>query len=261
MFWEDCGVGKISQEEADEAIELALKYGLNMVDVAPTYGEAELRLSLCFQRYREKLFMAEKTTERTRNGAWRELNESLQRLGIAYFDLYQFHAVSSLDDLKLIFGENGAMEAFKEAKEVGLIRNVGITGHADMRVIIKALELFDFDSILIPVNVASMVYPDRVNDFRPLLKMAEDRDVGVIAIKAVSKGRWVGKRRYMTWYEPLDEQCDVDCAVCFTLSQFPVTAYALPCDVRLWPMVLDASERYKRLSEEEQGRFIDYARN
>lgn len=231
-----------------------------MIDVAPTYGEAELRLSSWVQKYRDKLFIAEKTTKRRRDEAWRELNNSLKRLGVKYFDLYQFHAVNSLDDLNRIFEKNGAMEAFKEAKDVGLIKNIGVTGHADMRIIVKSLDLFDFDSILIPVNVASMVYPDPINDFRPVLRIAEDRNVGVIAIKAVAKGRWIDERRYMTWYEPLDEQYDVDYAVWFTLSQSSVITYALPCDVRLWPMVLDAAKRYRRLSEKEQHKFIEYAR-
>ena len=125
-----CGPGYVSQELADEAVELAFKkYGVNIIDVAPSYGEAEIRLQPWIEKYRGEFFIAEKTTERSKEGAWRELNESLGRTGAEYFDSYQFHAVGSISDLDSIFGRDGAMEAFKEAKETDLIRNIGITGH------------------------------------------------------------------------------------------------------------------------------------
>lgn len=104
-----------------------------------------------------------------------------------------------------------------------------------------------------------MANPEPVNDFRPLLKAAKDRDVGVIAIKAISRRRWPGDRRYRTWYEPLDNQKEVDMALMFTLSQDGVTTYSLPCDVRLWTLVLDAAERYRRLNEKELEKIIRYA--
>lgn len=142
-----------------------------------------------------------------------------------------------------------------------MIKYIGITGHADMRIIIKALERFDFDTVLIPVNAASMVAPRPENDFRPVLKLAEDRDIGVIAIKEIAKRRWRGERKYQTWYEPLDEQEDIDKAVWFTLSQEPVATYSMACDIRLWPKILSAGERFKRLSPEEQRAVIDYFRS
>lgn len=255
-----CGVGKLNQEEADKAVELALSYGVNMVDVAPTYGEAEDRLSRWVQTYRDKLFIAEKTLKRSREEAWSELHSSLSKLGVKNFDLYQMHALGELEDLEKAFGRGGAIEAFKEARETGLVKYLGITGHRDMRILLKALRMFDFDSVLLPVNLAAMVAPSPENDFRPVLKEASERDIAVIAIKAIARGRWKGERRYSTWYEPLDRQEDIDLAVWFTLSQEPVATYSLPCDVRLWPKVLDAARRLRRLSEEEQREAVEYAK-
>lgn len=255
-----CGVGKLDQREADKAIELALSYGVNIIDVAPSYGEAESRLAKWVQMYRDKLFVAEKTLERTREGVLKELDRSLDRLGIEYFDLYQMHALGESTDIEKAFSPGGALEAFIEARDTGLTRYIGITGHRDMRILLKALKLFDFDSVLLPVNIASMTAPSPENDFRPILREAIERDIAVIAIKAIARGRWRGERRYSTWYEPLDDPYDIDLAVWFTLSQEPVATYSLPCDVRLWPLVLDSARRFRKLSIEEQAEAIEYAK-
>jgi predicted aldo/keto reductase-like oxidoreductase len=253
-----CGPGVVNQEKADKAVELAMKHGVNMIDVAPTYGEAEKRLRPWVEKYRNRFFLAEKTGKRTRKEAWEELNSSLKNIGTEHFDLYQFHAVGTMDELKQIFGKDGAMEAFKEAKETGLIRHIGITGHADIRVHMKALDMFDFDTVLLPVNVASMVHPDPMNDFRPLLKIAKERDIGIIAIKSILRRRWLGEKRYSTWYEPLDDPKEVEAALIFALSQDGVTTYSMPCDITLWPSVLEAAERFRRLNKQEQKEFIEY---
>ena len=256
-----CGPGYEDQEEADKAVKLAMDHGINMIDVAPTYGKAEIRLKPWLEKYRNNFFLAVKTLKRNKNGAWRHLNRSLERLGVKNFDLYQFHSVSTMDELNQILGEGGAMEAFKEAKETGLIKHIGITGHADMRVLQKAFEKSDdFDTVLLPVYAAALINPTPVIDFRPLLQMAQDRNIGVTAIKAISKGRWVGDKTYNTWYEPLDDQALVDKAVWFTLSQAGVTTYSLPCDVRLWPLIFDAVKRYHRLNDSEQEKVINMAR-
>jgi len=237
-----------------------MDHGVNMIDVAPTYSGAEARLRPWVSKYRHLFFLAEKTAKRTRKEAWEELNSSLKNLGTDHFDLYQFHAVGSTDELNQILGKDGAMEAFTEAKETGLIRHIGITGHADMRVLLKALELFDFETVLAPINASSMAYPDPVNDFRPLLKAAKDRGMGVTAIKGIARRRWVGEKRYSTWYEPLEKPEEIAMAVGFTLSQDGVTTYSMPCDTRLWPPLLQAAERFERLDEKEQAEILRYAR-
>ena len=254
-----CAPGMVSQEEADKAVELAMKHGVNMIDVAPSYGDAEVRLRPWVEKYRSQFFLAEKTTKRTKKEAWEELHHSLENLGTDRFDLYQFHAVGTIDELKQIFGKDGAMEAFKEAKETGLIRFIGITGHADLRVHVKALEMFDFDTVLAPINIASMVHPHPVNDFRPLLKAAKEKDVGVIAIKSILRRRWVGDKKYGTWYEPVEDEKEVEMVLKFVLSQEGVTTYSMPCDVKLWPTVLEAAEKFRKVNEQEQKEMIECA--
>ena len=256
-----CGIGYAEQEEADNAIKIAMDYGINIIDVAPTYGNAEIRLKPWIQKYRNHFFLAEKTLKRTKKGAWRQLNQSLERLGTKYFDLYQFHAVASIEELNQILGENGAMEAFKEAKETGLINHIGITTHQDVRVLQKALDLSDeFETILLPIYVAAAANPNSVNDYKFILKIARDKNIGVTAIKAISKGRWLNEPDYNTWYEPLDKQELIDQAVWFTLSQDGVTTYSLPCDLKLWPLVLDAARRFQKLGVERQKEIIIIAK-
>ena len=257
-----CGVGELSQRNADEAVEYALRYGVNTVDVAPSYGQAELRLASWVKKYRKKLFVAEKTMERSKKGAWKELQRSLRRLSISSFDLYQLHAVGDLQELKRALGKDGAIRAFQEAKETGLINHIGITGHKDMRVLRRAIERFDFDSVLLPVCLASMTHPTPENDFRPVLKEADQRDMSVVAIKAVAKSRWKpGRKKYTTWYDPIDVRGEVQQAVSYTLSQKPVATYSLPCDTRLWPLVLKAALKYRKLGQIEQKKAIEHARD
>jgi len=258
-----CGPGFVTQEEANKAVELAITHGVNMIDVAPSYGEAEIRLRPILEKHRNEFFLAEKTMERTREGAQRELENSLRRLGVKSFDLYQIHAVKDAEELDKIMGEGGAIETFEEARETGLTKYIGLTGHEDVRVHMKALEMFEFDSLLLPVSASCLAFPTPANDFRPVLKMAVDRGVGIIAIKAISKGRWASSesKRYNTWYEPTVDQREVEMLVQFTLSQEGVTTYSMPCDVTLWPMVLKAGEKFRRLSEEEQRKVIEYVRN
>jgi predicted aldo/keto reductase-like oxidoreductase len=257
-----CGPGYVSQAEADVAVKMALdEYGVNMFDIAPSYGEAEVRLEPWIHKYREKIFLAEKTGKRTRDTAMDELQSSLKQTGAEYFDLYQFHAVGSIGELDQILGDGGAMEAFKEAQEIGLIKYIGITGHADIQVFVDAVNRFDFDTVLLPVNVASMVNPQPVNDYRPLLRIAEERDIGIIAIKSILKQRWkTNDKAYNTWYQPLDTPAAIEKAIWFTLSQPGVSTYSLPCDIRLWKPILEAANQFRRLSNEEQDEIVDFAK-
>jgi len=256
-----CGLGYVDQLEADKAVKLAMDHGINMIDVAPTYGKAEERLKGWIEKYRNKFFLSEKTLKRKKNGAWRQLNKSLEKLGTSHFDLYQFHAVSSMEELDQILGENGAMEAFLEAKETGIIKNIGITAHNDVRVLQKALQLSDdIDTVLLPVYVAALVHSSPVNDFKKILEIAREKNIGVTAIKAISKSRWNGEASYKTWYNPLTSQELIDQAIWFTLSQEGVTTYSLPCDVKLWPSVLDAATRFKKLTYKQQENVVKIAK-
>lgn len=257
-----CGPGiALDVSGALEAVESAVVgEGLNIIDIAPSYGEAEARLGPLIRRYRDRLVITEKTLERGYEGAWRELKTTLSRFGVESIDVYQLHAVSSLEELEKIFSDRGALKAFKEARDQGIVKYIGITAHTDMRVVLKALEMFDFDTVLIPVYAAAMTMPRPENDFRPILRAALDRDIGVIAIKSIAKSRWVGEKRYTTWYEPFEDQEDIDRAVWYTLSQEPVATYAMACDIRLWPKIIDAGKRFRRLSADEQEKVVEIFR-
>jgi len=246
-----------SYEDAIKAVENAISVGLNVVDVAPTYGEAENRLEPLIKKYRIRLIITEKTKERTKEGVWKELKSSLEKLGVKYFDIYQFHAVDTLEDLEKIFDKDGAIHAFIEARDTGLIRNIGITSH-NICVAIEALEKFDFDTVMVPINAGSMILPRPENDFRSLLKITVDRNVGVIAIKAIARRRWLAPQKYHTWYEPFEEQEDIDKSLWFTLSQDGVATYSMACELTLWPKIISAAQRFKKLNEREQEEIIQY---
>lgn len=242
---------QVSQAEADAAIELAIEHGVNHFDVAPSYGEAEMRLGPWIQKHHKEVFLACKTTERGKTGAWESIKRSLELLKADYFDLFQFHGVNDLETLNVVLGPMGALEAVLEAKEQGLVRHIGITGHRPF-VQIEALNHFDFDTLLFPVNCVLAAHRNDFNDFLPLLEIARQKDVGTIGIKAITKRPWeAAMRMYRTWYEPFDEQEEIDKSLWYALSQGINTA-AMPADLHLWPLVIDAAERFRVLDTREQ---------
>lgn len=242
---------QVSQAEANAAIELAIEHGVNHFDVAPRYGEAEMRLGPWMQKHHKEVFLACKTTERGKTGAWESIKRSLELLKADYFDLFQFHGVDDLETLNVVLGPMGALEAVLEAKEQGLVRHIGITGHRPF-VQIEALNHFDFDTLLFPVNRVLAAHRNDFNDFLPLLEIARQKDVGTIGIKAITKRPWeAAMRMYRTWYEPFDEQEEIDKSLWYALSQGINTA-AMPADLHLWPLVIDAAERFRVLDTREQ---------
>lgn len=182
----------------------------------------------------------------------------MERLGVEYIDLYQIHALDDLQDLKIVMGPGGALEAMKEARENGLIKYIGITSHRPPT-LIKALEEFDFDTIMFPLNFVLRRHRCKENDYEPLLKIAEERDLGTIAIKAFAKRPWkTENRRYQTWYEPFDKQEEIELCLRFALSQ-GVTTVASAGDPKLLPLILEAAERYRELTKTEQEELIESA--
>lgn len=248
-FW------KVTQPEAEAAIELALEHGVNHFDVSPTYGQAEERLGPWLEKHRKGVFLACKTRERSKTMAWEQLKRSLDTLRVDYFDLYQFHSVNDLETLNVVLGPEGALEAVLEAKKQGLVRYIGITGHRPF-VYVEALNRFDFDTVLFPLNRVLAAHSNDFNDFTTLLKVAQQKDVGTIAIKAFTKRPWEGPMHmYRTWYEPFDEQAEIDKSLWYTLSQ-GVTTAAMPGDLRLWPMVISAAERFRAMDVRQQDAVI-----
>jgi len=245
----------ISNAEENAFIRFALDHGVNHVDVAPTYGDAETRLGKWVKEYRGNLFLACKTDKRTRKEAWEELNRSLKLLQTDHFDLYQLHALDDPQELKTALSEDGAMRAVLEAKKQGLVKFIGITSHNPENVL-RALEGFNFDTVLLPVNYVLHAHPEPKNDYEPVLSLAKKRDLGVIAMKSVAKGPWpTNQKTSNTWYQPFATQKEVDEAVRFTLSQ-SVTTAASSSDIRIAKMMIDAAERYTPMKKEEQQKLL-----
>jgi aryl-alcohol dehydrogenase-like predicted oxidoreductase len=249
-------VGKVTQDEADRAIELAIvEHGVNHIDVAPSYGEAELRLGPWLQRHNKEVFLGCKTTARDKVTAWESIKRSLERLRVDHFDLFQFHAVDDLETLNIILGPGGALEAVLEAKEQGLLKFIGITGHRPY-VHVEALNRFDFDTVLFPLSRVHAGHLNDFNNFVPLIQAAKTRDVGLISIKAISKRNWPGtNHNHGTWYEPFDTQEEIDRSLWYTLS-LGVTTAPMASDLALWPMLLSAAGRYKPMSQNDQNEAI-----
>jgi len=250
---------KVSQAQADAAIELATEHGVNHFDVAPSYGQAEIRLGPWMQKHHKEVFLACKTTERGKTGAWESIKRSLEMLKVGYFDLYQLHGVNDLETLNAVLSPKGALEAVLEAKEQGLVRHIGITGHRPF-VQIEALNRFDFDTLLFPVNRVLAAHRNDFNDFTLLLEIAQQKDVGTIGIKAVAKRPWESEMRmYQTWYEPFDEQTEIDKSLWYALNQ-GITTAAMPGDLHLWPLVIDAAERFRGMDAGEQEEVVSQVR-
>lgn len=242
-----------TRKASDAFIKVALDHGVNHVDVAPTYGSgmAERILGPWVKEYRKTLFLACKTQKRTKKDAADELRTSLTNLQTDSIDLYQLHGLDDPDELCTALGADGAIQAIREAQEQGLIRYIGITSHNPVN-IMKALERFDFDTVLLPVNYVLHAHPEPANDYEPVLSLAKQRNLGIIAMKSAAKGPWpTDARPYQTWYQPFTTQREVDEALRFTLSQYVTTA-ASSSDVRVAKMMLDAAERYTPMDEKEQ---------
>lgn len=251
-FWE------VDQAQADASMELVIKAGVNHIDVAPSYGHAEERLASWMEKERARFFLGCKTLERTRKEATAELRRSLQLLRVQSFDLYQIHAVTTMEELDAATRKGGALDAMRDAQDAGLIRYIGITGHGVIgpQVFLEALRRFDFDSILFPIN--PRLYADTAyrNASQELLRECRDRDVATMIIKSVGKGPW-GERpkSFTTWYEPYDDPGHIQQMVNFALSQ-PVSALCTAGDTTILPMFLDACEHFQPIDAAQQEALI-----
>ena len=246
-FWE------ISQEDADKVMESVIEAGINHIDVAPSYGQAEERVGPWMPRERKRFFLGCKTMERTKEGAWNELRQSLKRLQTETFDLYQCHAITTMDELDAITMKGGALEAFVEARQQGLTKFIGITGHGvnAPEIYLEALRRFDFDSVLFPLNFVQMANPEYRRHAKELISVCRAKDVGTMVIKAVTKGPWGEKKHTATtWYEPFDQSDEIQQAVNFALS-YEVTGLCTPGDIRILPMFIEACENFLEMNHDQ----------
>jgi aryl-alcohol dehydrogenase-like predicted oxidoreductase len=236
-------------EQAAERVKEAIDYGVNYFDVAPSYGNAEEMLGPALEPYRKNVFLACKTTERKMDGARRELEESLKKMRTDHFDLYQLHAVTSMDDVDAIFSENGAMKTFLKAREEGLVKHLGFSAHS-VEAATELMKRFDFDTILFPFNYTCWYK----GEFGPqVMEMAKKKDMGILALKAMAYRPWQkDAERYIekTWYEPHTDKEDAGKGLRFTLSH-PVTAAIPPGDEKLFSMALRLAAEFKPMDEAE----------
>ncbi|HLF72829.1 MAG TPA: aldo/keto reductase, partial [Anaerolineales bacterium] len=209
-------------------------------------------------RERGRFFLGCKTMQRTKQGAWRELRESLERLQTETFDLYQCHAVTTMEELDAVTMKGGALEAFVEARQEGLTRYIGITGHGAQapQIYLEALRRFDFDSVLFPLNFIQMANPEYRKYAQELIAVCKARDVGTMIIKSITKAPW-GERQHTaaTWYEPFSQSEQIQPAVNFALS-YDITGVCTVGDTRILPLVLKACENFTRLGDDEKDEMI-----
>lgn len=239
-------LGRVTQDEADKTIELLLDQGVNHIDTANSYGESEKRLGPWTGRYRDTFFLATKTEERTYAKAKEHLHRSLDLLKTDHIDLWQMHVMVKPDEWEVAMREGGALEAFIEAKEQGLTRFIGVTGHYTVAGWMhkRSLERHDFDSVLLPYNYAMMQNPTYRENFEDLMQLCAARNVAVQTIKSCTRGPWATEQRTAaTWYEPFTEQSEIDTAVHWVLRR-PGIFLNTPGDIHLLPKVLDAARRF-----------------
>ncbi|HYU72503.1 MAG TPA: aldo/keto reductase [Ktedonobacteraceae bacterium] len=250
-------LGSVSQEDADRTLEVLLQYGVNHIDVAASYGDAELRIAPWLKQYRAHFFVATKTGERTAQKAKEELHRSLERMGIDYVDLWQLHNLADPIEWDQALSPGGVIEAAIEAKQQGLVRGIGVTGHGLQIAAMhrRSLERFDFDSVLLPYNYITMQSPYYAENFNALVANCQQRNVAVQTIKSIAYKPWLGRAHTRTtWYEPLEEQKDIDLAVHWVLSR-PEVFLNTVGDIHLLPKVLEAASRFQAgpSNEEMQG--------
>jgi predicted aldo/keto reductase-like oxidoreductase len=238
-----------SAGEASQRVAEAVEYGVNYFDVAPSYGNAEIMLGPALKPYRKNVFLACKTQGRTKDAAMKELDESLEHLQTDHFDLYQHHAVTKPEDVDIIFGPNGAMEAFIEARKSGKIRFIGFSAHS-VEAAMKLMDGYDFDTILFPFNFTTW----HAGNFGPqVLEKARSKGMGILALKAMAKRPWEeneSNKIPKCWYEPLTDPEDARLALRFTLSH-PITAAIPPGNENLFSMALGLAGHFKPLEAGE----------
>ena len=253
-------LSRVGQEVADRTLDVLLEHGVNHIDVAASYGDAELRVAPWLQRMPGHFFVATKTNERSSTLAREQLERSLERLGVDHVDLWQMHNLSDPIQWDVALSPGGVLDAAIQAKQEGLVRFIGITGHGTQVAAThrRSLERFDFDSVLLPYNYLTMQIPYYAENFDALQATCRERNVAVQTIKSLAYRPWSGRdRTASTWYEPLSEQQDIDRALHWALGRDGIFVITTG-DVDTLPRFLDAAERFERpASDAEMQAMVD----
>jgi len=252
-------LGRVDQSTADRTLEVLLQHGINHIDTAASYGDAELRIAPWLKRDRARFLVATKTGARRAAEAREELHRSLDRMGVDHVDLWQLHSLADPIDWDTALSPGGAIEAAVQAREEGLVRFIGVTGHgsqiaANHR---RSLERFDFDTVLLPFNYITMQLSYYAENFEALAATCRERNVAVQTIKSIALRPWRDRpHTHSTWYEPLQDQAGIDRAVWWVLGR-PGLFLNTVGDVDLLPRVLDAANRFeKRPSDAEMAELV-----
>ncbi|MEO1060810.1 MAG: aldo/keto reductase [Actinomycetota bacterium] len=249
-FWD------ATPELAEERVLLAVERGVNHIDIAPAYGRAEEVVGPLIPALRDRLFIGEKSGRHHPDGVRANLERTLELFGTDHVDLYQAHGVTDLDDLD---GRDGAFEAILRARDEGLTRFVGVTGHdlGAPRAHLEAVRRYDLDTVMFPVYPRVWADPTYRADAEALLAECAARDVGVQVIKAVAHRPWGDREKTAgPWYEPFTDPADVARGVRFALSTPGVHAFCTPGDVDVLVTALDAAEAVTPMDDAERGTAI-----
>jgi aryl-alcohol dehydrogenase-like predicted oxidoreductase len=241
-------LARASQDEADRALEVLLRYRVNHIDTAARYGDSELRIGPWMARHRKDFFLATKTGSRTAKEGRDDIHRSLERLRVDHVDLIQLHSLGHPDDWDQAMGPDGVLEAAIEARRQGLTRFIGVTGHGWTIAAMhrRSLARFDFDSVLLPYNFFMAENERYRRAFDEVVAICRERNVAVQTIKSIARGPWaISDRTHTTWYHPLEDQADIDRAVHYVLG-VPGIFVNTVGDLRLLPKVLDAASRFER---------------
>jgi aryl-alcohol dehydrogenase-like predicted oxidoreductase len=256
-------LSQVTQSVADRTLDLLLTYGVNHIDTAAGYGDSELRIAPWLKREPGRFFLATKTGERKADAAREQLHRSLDRLGVDHVDLWQLHSLADPIEWDTALSPGGAIEAAVEARDQGLVRFIGVTGHGAQIAAshVRSLNRFEFDSVLLPYNYLTMQEPYYARNFEALVTECARRQVAVQTIKSIALRPWMGREHTRTtWYEPLEAQPEIDLAVWWVLGR-PGMFLNTVGDVDLLPRVLDAAARFEGgPSDEEMSRLSDSAR-
>jgi aryl-alcohol dehydrogenase-like predicted oxidoreductase len=246
--------GGVTQEEADRTMDLLLQYGVNHIDTAASYGASEERLGPFLEKHRAEFFLATKTGERTYQKARDEIHRSLERLRVEQIDLLQLHCLVDLQEWETALGPGGALEAAIEAREAGLVRFIGVTGHglAVAERHIMSLERFDFDSVLLPWSYILMQNAQYAADFQALRQLCGERGIAMQTIKAISRRPWGEQTQSRaTWYQPIEEQEALDKAAHWVLGHPDLFLNSVG-DIHVLPLLLDAVSRFEQAPSDEE---------
>jgi len=248
-----------TQTKADHILEMLLEYGVNHIDTAPAYGNAEERIGPWMEQYRDDFFLATKSRSRSYEGAWKDLQRSLDRLRVDKIDLWQMHGLTNPVSWEKVMGPGGSLEAFTKARDEGLVRFLGITGHGDKVSVMhkQSLDRFDFDSVLLPYNYLQMQKPRYLADFNELVELCNKRNIAIQTIKSIVRRPWgTSPQTHNTYfYEPLVTQDSIERAVHWSLGlseSFVISAG----DLQILPLMLKAATRFEKQPSDTEMRTV-----